>query len=336
MRLLSSLLLILLGAMPAWAWHNAGHMTIARIAYLEMSEKQKAQIARVLKAHPHYSRFLAAERPPEVAENEWAFLRASVWPDWVRPDWPRFMKEKERPDGEEVADKYHRSTWHYINIPIVLPEDPPVTPPKNLPPPEYDAQGEPGHVLGALKKSMTMLRAADMSDECKAIYLCWLLHLAGDLHQPLHASTFVSRQFPTGDLGGNLFLVSPRKDAPAVNLHFYWDAQLFGPAATYKDIEAKSEELRRAPEFQRDRFPELKFFTFRDWANESFELARKVAYRDGRLAGARAVSKAEAKTIQAPLLPEDYAASAARVSSRRMILAGYRIADQLNLVFAKN
>jgi hypothetical protein len=156
------------------------------------------------------------------------------------------------------------------------------------------------------------------------------------LHQPLHASTLVSRQFPTGDLGGNLFLVSTRKDGPAVNLHFYWDAQLFGPAATYKEIEAKSEVLRRAPEFQRDRFPELKATTFRAWADESFELARTVAYREGRLQGARAASKEEAKTIQAPLLPEDYAASAARVAARRMILAGFRIADQLNLVVPKN
>jgi hypothetical protein len=325
----------LLAAGPAWGWHNAGHMTVARIAYLELSEKQKVQIARILKAHPHYARFLAAERPAEVAENEWAFLRASVWPDWVRPDWPRFMKEKARPDGEEVARNYHRGPWHYINLPFVLPEDPPVTVPKNLPPPDYDKEGEPGHVLTALQKAMAQLQANDLSQERKAIALCWLLHLAGDLHQPLHASTFVSSQFPTGDLGGNLFLVRAQKEGPAVNLHFFWDAQLFGPAATYKDIEAKTEELRRAPEFQRDKLPELRAATFKAWAEESFELAKKVAYRDGRLRGRRAKGKADLKDLKAPLLPEDYAPQAAQVAARRMVLAGYRIADQLRLVFAK-
>jgi len=339
MRLLvTSLTLLTLwsaAAPRASAWHNAGHMTIARIAYLELSEAQKIHIARILKAHPHYARFLAAECPAGVAENEWAFMRAAVWPDWVRPDWPRFMKENPRADGEEVSRKYNRGPWHYINLPFVLPEDPPVTAPKDLPPPDYDAQGEPGHVLTALKKSMTLLRAADMSDECKAIYLCWLLHLAGDLHQPLHASTFVSSQFPYGDLGGNLFLVAAQKGGPAVNLHFYWDAQLFSPASSYKDIEAKSEELRRALEFQRDKLPELKAVTFKDWADESFALARKVAYRDGRLPGRRAKDKAELKDIKAPLLPDDYAATAAQVAARRMVLAGYRIADQLNFAFTK-
>jgi hypothetical protein len=332
---------LLLGALgwavvpEARAWHNAGHMTIARIAYLELSDKQKTEVARILKAHPHYRRFLAADRPAELAENEWAFLRAAVWADWVRPDWPRFMKEKARPDGEEVAFKYHRGPWHYINLPIVLPEDPPVAVPKNLPPPEYDEQGEPGHVLTALKKAMTLLRAADMSDECKAISLCWLLHLAGDLHQPLHASTLVSKQYPQGDMGGNLFLVSVKEGAPAVNLHFFWDAQLFSPAANYKDVEAKSEELRRAADFQRGKLTELQSESFKAWADESYKLARKVAYRGGKLKGARAANKEQVKNIQAPVLPDDYAAAAAQVSARRMVLAGYRIADKFNVVFPR-
>jgi hypothetical protein len=334
----SLILLSLWLASPAraLAWHHAGHMTIAKIAYQELSAPQKIAIAKVLKAHPHYARYLIDERPAEVSEGEWAFMRAAVWPDWVRPDWPRIFKLNPRPDGEEVARKYNRGTWHYINFPIVVAEDPPVTAPKNLPPPDYDSKGEPGHVLSALQKSMTMLRAADMSDECKAIYLCWLLHLAGDLHQPLHASTLISRQFPYGDQGGNLFLVSVQNGGPAVNLHFFWDALLFGPEASFKDIEAKAEELRRTPELQRDKLPELGSGGFKAWADESFELARKVAYRDGRLQGRRAKGKADLKEIKAPLIPEDYAPAAARVASRRMVLAGYRIADQLALVFRKD
>ena len=34
---------------PAPAWHNAGHMTVARLAYQELSDPQKAAIAKVLK-----------------------------------------------------------------------------------------------------------------------------------------------------------------------------------------------------------------------------------------------------------------------------------------------
>ena len=85
-----------------------------------------------------------------------------------------------------------------------------------------------------------MLRSADASDESRSIFLCWLLHLVGDLHQPLHTSTLISKQFPNGDLGGNLFLVSLKEGGPAVVLHTYWDALLFDKEAALKDIEARA------------------------------------------------------------------------------------------------
>ena len=70
----------------AVAWNNTGHMTVALIAYRELTDGQKLAIAKVLKEHPHYEEFLAADRPAKVSENEWAFLRAATWPDWVRPE----------------------------------------------------------------------------------------------------------------------------------------------------------------------------------------------------------------------------------------------------------
>jgi len=41
------------------------------------------------------------------------------------------------------------------------------------------------------------------TDEEKEIYLTWLLHLIGDIHQPLHCTAVFSEQFPNGDKGGN-------------------------------------------------------------------------------------------------------------------------------------
>ncbi|HYT88376.1 MAG TPA: S1/P1 nuclease [Gemmataceae bacterium] len=309
------------------AWHNAGHMTIARIAYQELSEPQRLLAWKWLKAHPHYARYLAADRPKEITEGEWAFMRAATWPDWVRPQRPP------RADEEELVKRYHRGVWHYINFPLVLPGSENVKVPPGLPPPDLDVQGEPGHVLAALKKCVTVLRSADASDESKGIFLCWLLHLVGDLHQPLHATTLISKQFPQGDLGGNLFLVSLKQGGPAVGLHFYWDALLFEDNAPFKDIEAKAAQLRRAEEFRRDRLPELKAVDFKAWADESFELARTVVYKNGQLKGARKGKGGEA--VKAPLVPEGYQREAARVAERRMVLAGYRIADQLAPILKK-
>ena len=326
---------LLLAVSVAWcvaasrgiAWHDNGHMTVARIAYLGLDDRQKAQVAKLLKAHPHYALFLSQDRPPDVPEIEWAFMRAATWPDWVRPPWREGAPRT--PEVMERVRKYHRGTWHYINLPFVPPGSK-VPAPKHLPAKDYDRHGEPGNVLAALKKSMTILRAADMPDEAKAIYLCWLLHLAGDLHQPLHAAALVSEDYPKGDLGGNLFLVAPRKGASPVNLHFYWDALLFDEGAGSKDVEARSNELRRDPKLQRDQLPELKASDFKDWAEESSRLAQDVVYQGGKLAGLpRPKGKVDLTQLQAPVLPESYARAANEVARRRMALAGYRIADKL-------
>lgn len=41
----------------------------------------------------------------------------------------------------------------------------------------------------------------------KSLMLLILIHVVGDLHQPLHNAQLVSRDFPYGDKGGNLFKV---------------------------------------------------------------------------------------------------------------------------------
>jgi hypothetical protein len=331
------ILLVALGlglAAPAraLAWHSAGHMAIARIAYQELDDKEKKRIAQILKAHPHYKIFLAAERPEGASEHEWAFLRAAVWPDWVRPP---SKKNGPDPEAEERARKYHRGPWHYINLAFVPPGDR-TSVPAELPARDYDADGEPGHILTALKKSMTILRARDMPDEVKAVYLCWLLHLLGDLHQPLHCSTLVSRQFPRGDQGGNLFLVSLKEGGPAVVLHAFWDGLLFRDAATFADIKARVDELRGSADLQRDKLPELELTGFASWAEESFGKARTVGYLGGKLQGARRPARGEAPAeAKAPVVPEGYEKAAAAVARRRMVLAGYRLADQLRAALRK-
>jgi len=55
-------------------------------------------------------------------------------------------------------------------------------------------------------------------DKLKSYDLSWLLHLVGDVHQPLHSTTRVSTTKPDGDDGGNgVKLTSP------ANLHTFWD-----------------------------------------------------------------------------------------------------------------
>jgi hypothetical protein len=65
----------------------------------------------------------------------------------------------------------------------------------------------------------------------RAIALRIVLHVAADLHQPLHTITCVSKQHPRGDRGGNL--VPLATSTGVSNLHQYWDqgaGLLVGPA----------------------------------------------------------------------------------------------------------
>ena len=65
----------------------------------------------------------------------------------------------------------------------------------------------------------------------------------------------------------------------------------------------------------------------------TFEIATKIAYRNGgRIGIGRSGAMDCAMVAAPPVLPPGYLASASRIADRRMILAGYRLADLLTRV----
>jgi hypothetical protein len=51
----------------------------------------------------------------------------------------------------------------------------------------------------------------------------YLLHLVGDIHQPLHSTMMYNNTYKTGDLGGNLIhILTP--NGTDMNLHAYFDS----------------------------------------------------------------------------------------------------------------
>jgi hypothetical protein len=77
------------------------------------------------------------------------------------------------------------------------------------------------NAISAITESMETLHRARVSEIKKGIALRILLHVVGDIHQPFHATSKVSRQFPMGDRGGLLVELDDNPIAP--NLHSYWD-----------------------------------------------------------------------------------------------------------------
>jgi S1/P1 Nuclease len=346
-RILVGFALLLATVSPAVAWHQSGHYAVARIAWKQLSDGQRIQVAKILKTHPHYAIYLTADCPKGVSESEWAFARASTWSDWVRDPFATDLSAEER---AKIKKTYNKPVWHYVNLPYIHPDDVgkfdagAIRDGTLLP--ELDDQGEPRHVLAALKKCVTVLSATEASDEDKAIYLCWLLHLVGDLHQPLHATGLIATKEtlapgfdpPHGDQGGNLLLIkSNSADPKSVNLHAYWDALLFNRETPFVQVDAVVAKLLGDAKFQREQLPELKSTAFLAWAEESLELAKSVVYKgDSGFLKAYGLAPKKSGNAQAgeiPPLPAGYQQAAETVAARRMVLAGYRSADLLQAAF---
>ena len=100
---------------PAHAWNGIGHMIIVKLALDQMGEADQAKIFAMLKNHPHYDSYLAAGKPAEISELQWALMRAAVWPDYVRP---RNQDKRDPP-----VSKNSRAEDHFVDWPFVDPRD---------------------------------------------------------------------------------------------------------------------------------------------------------------------------------------------------------------------
>jgi S1/P1 Nuclease len=70
--------------------------------------------------------------------------------------------------------------------------------------------------------------------------------------------------------------------------------------------------------------------SFESWAKESFEIATKIAYRNGGRIGIPKAGAMDCTMVAAaPVLPVGYVSNASRIADRRIVLAGYRLADLL-------
>lgn len=320
-----SLSLIVLGALPdrpAQAWNEFGHMVVAKLAYDRMDDGLKGRIAAILAAHPHYDEFLARNCPPAVPVAEWAFLRASIWPDWIRP-------RPKDPRGSRVT-MYHRPVDHYINIPIIHPADQERF--KNLQPDpdRHDA-------LAAFRQRLTELTLEQTTTADKAVALCWILHIVGDIHQPLHAAALFAADFPEGDRGGNSFCV--RIEGSVQRLHTFWDGALGAvpgrdddgverQARLYGKIRDTLQSLPRLGDASSHAADLANHTTFPSWADESHRWAKSVAYRNCEQRWKPAGTDGSLP-VDAPPVDSQYAPAARELSQYRAQLAGHRLATKL-------
>ena len=307
-------LLVCMATGTASAWNDPAHMTIAELAWRSLSAKQRGEVSDLLKQHPHYAELLAAAAPTGVNTNEWVFLKASTWPDMVRP-------ARTGPPKPESVTAYNHGNWHYVNKPFVASADKATINPADHRPDATNAVER----LGVVEREL--MSAAPASN--KAVALCWYLHLAGDLHQPLHCANWYSAAFPNGDSGGNEEAIKP--GAGILKLHAYWD-QLPQEGTNYAFIATQADSIANDPALSKPSLTELATNkTYDSWADESLVTAAKFAYLDGQVRFARyydGITPAEV-----PDLNPGYEADARTIARRRIALAAFRLGNKLQLLF---
>jgi hypothetical protein len=300
MKKFVSLLLVLVCAAPASAWNDRGHMVVARLAWRKLTEQQRGQVVNILRNHPHYAEFLAANRPEGFSEDEWVFMRAATWADWVR---------------SHHQSEYNHGPWHYVDIPFI-----PSQSNFKMEGPLPDAN-QP-NIVTTLTACVEKIRNG--SPEEKAVYVCWLFHLVGDIHQPLHTTSMFSEKFPEGDRGGNLVTIRIRTNP--INLHSFWDG-LLGSAISAAEIGRDVNQIEQVTAANGDAIKnELATNqTFESWAKEGHVLCKSAVYLDGKLEFAVADPNAPATPPSRDL--DEYASAAGKLARVQIGKAGQRLAD---------
>ncbi len=286
-----------------FAWNDRTHMLIAYLAYKELAAERQEEIHELLKQHPHYESFLLKDKPEECPEGLWVFMRAALWSDFVNND--------------EHRAEYHRMRWHFINIPYFPAES-------GTSMAELKLTSFSPNILTAIDENADVFSERYSSARRKAIALSWLLHLYGDVHQPLHCVNLYSDRFPTGDQGGNRIAV--RDGEKLTKLHAYWD-NLLGEDRSYSSIQEFAQTIAD-DELADDINDQGKWPS---WAKSSHDLAVKHVYLNGRLPLVEWQSEYQSSSIadQVPLLPEEYKNDATRVAKHQVHLAAKRLASFL-------
>lgn len=316
------ILVCLFMAPACFAWGDGGHMAVALRAWDAMSPADRAAAVSLIEQHPRFEsdflRRMLGNIPPEEIDW-WIFASAATWPDYI---W------QIRLTSPRDFHKYFHARWHVIGAPIML--DPAIAPPTMRTPTTQDLNQLT--IKEALPLVTAELSDAHLSSADRAVALCWVLHLTGDLHEPCHAASLISSRFkaPDGDH------VATKLPVIATNhptgLHQYWDS-LFNNSTDWAKLKEWEREVLADPALQPLALPELRDHpTSDEWIAESHAIAAQDVYSPDIRASVAAQDGDSSRTFEPIYLSEDYMRHAREIGRRRGALAGLRLAATLSNV----
>jgi hypothetical protein len=204
--------------------------------------------------------------------NGQSLAMVSTWMDEIRSD----------------STYNYTSDWHWVTVPDGMTYDQTEKNPK-------------GDVIEALERLISELKSGKVNGAKEQEYIKMIIHLIGDIHQPLHVGG-------GNDRGGNdVKVMWFRVDS---NLHRVWDSDMIDDTRlSYTELAASLDKPTSS---------QLAFWrnsSVRDWANESIALRPEVySYRSTRLG-------------------YEYSYRKFHLVRERLLQAGIRLAEVLNQIY---
>jgi len=145
-----------------------------------------------------------------------------------------------------------------------------------------------------------------------------LLHYAGDIHQPLHATSRVNHEYTQGDRGGNS-VVLPSVGG-AKNLHSVWDSVLYSrgtdfdlpfSSSDWDSISSDAQELIAKYPIDESVATNL---DVNQWALDSFKISSEFVYEG---------------VTPNQTLSDEYIKKGKEITEKQIVIGGSRLAAML-------
>ena len=304
-----TLLLIIALSVPSYGWSDPGHMAAAFVAYQKLTPQVRARVDALVRLNPRFSIWSATipHGTSAAKKRMMLFMIAATWPDQIKHDGIHHAdgpQNGDRPPNDGTADlnigysdtAMHKY-WHFIDKPFspdgTALEDPPV--------PNAETR------IAAFRAVL----ASNSPDDLKSYDLVWLLHLVGDVHQPLHCTSRFTHGQIHGDAGGNL--VNVRDGSTTKRLHAFWDG-LLGTSSDPGIAITVGQSLPAAPATLANNLDAAV------WIDESFTAAKSTVYKQPPIG-----------VGPGPFtITSTYRNAARALAKKRVALAGARLANILN------
>jgi len=289
-------LVLILLALPiqVFAWGDDGHQIVGAIAYSRLTPSVKNKVDALL----------AADTDDLTAPD---FISRTTWADKYRDS-----------DRSSTGKRYEATRhWHFVNIEIVNGQAGSACNhhPKLVLGMVASAGPAQACIIDKIDQFISELRNRSIAKTEKNLALKFLLHLVGDLHQPMHTAD-------NWDRGGNDVAVLYGERTTPDNLHSYWDHYLvrgFGDDPRVVGASLNRQISKAKADLWSNGTPS-------DWAMQSFGRAKSVAYN---LTGQQTFTDERGvKTIRLDQAYENHALTLAR---EQLAKAGVRLAAVLNL-----